>query len=159
MRKDIVQYHEKCVVCQYNDKYPVRFASGHVIRPMYPLHVVHCDLIVGLPRAIDKSYLIFLLYDGFTRHVYGIPLASEKSSYVAKKFMSHYVSAYGLMWALHSDNARNLDGAFIRHLAALLGVVKTSTPPHTPRSNPTETMCGAIAMLIRKGLLDSDRRY
>ena len=159
MRKDIVQFHDKCVVCQYNDKYPVRFTSGHVIRPMYPLHVVHCDLIVGLPKAIDKSYAIFLLYDGFTRHVYGIPLASEKASYVAKKFMSHYVSAYGLMWALHSDNARNLDGAFIRHLATLLGVVKTSTPPHNPRSNPTETMCGAIAMLIRKGLLDSDRKY
>ena len=87
------------------------------------------------------------------------PLASEKAGYVAKKFMSHYVSAYGLMWALHSDNARNLDGAFIRHLASLLGVVKTSTPPHNPQSNPTETMCGAIAMLLRKGLLDSDRRY
>jgi hypothetical protein len=159
MRKDIIQFHEKCVVCQYNDKYPVRFTIGYVIRPMYPMHVVHCDLIVGLPRAIDKSYAIFLLYDGFTRHVYGIPLASEKAGYVAKKFMSHYVSAYGLMWALHSDNARNLDGAFIRHLASLLGVVKTSTPPHNPQSNPTETMCGAIAMLIRKGLLDSDKRY
>jgi len=73
--------------------------------------------------------------------------------------VSHYVSAYGLMWALHSDNSRNLDGAFIRHLASLLGVVKTSTPPHNPQSNPTETMCGAIAMLIRKGLLDSDKRY
>jgi len=159
MRKDIVQFHEKCVVCQYNDKYPVKFTLGYVIKPMYPMHVVHCDLVVGLPKAIDKSYAIFLLYDGFTRHVYGIPLASEKAGYVAKKFMSHYVSAYGLMWALHSDNARNLDGAFIRHLASLLGVVKTSTPPHNPQSNPTETMCGAIAMLLRKGLLDSDRRY
>ena len=126
---------------------------------MYPLHVVHCDLVVGLPRAMDKSYAIFLLYDGFTRHVYGIPLASEKASYVVKKFMSHYVAAYGLMWALHSDNARNLDGAFMRHLTSLLGVVKTSTPPHNAQSNPTETMCGAVAMLIRKGLQDSDKKY
>ncbi len=121
--------------------------------------MVHCDLVVGLPRAIDKSYAIFLLYDGFTRHVYGIPLASEKASYVVRKFMSHYVAAYGLMWALHSDNARNLDGAFMRHLTSLLGVVKTSTPPHNAQYNPTETMCGAVAMLIRKGLQDSDRRY
>ena len=159
MRKDIYQFHDKCVICQYNDKYPVKFTSGYVIRPMYPLHVVHCDLVVGLPRAMDKSYAIFLLYDGFTRHVYGIPLASEKASYVVKKFMSHYVAAYGLMWALHSDNARNLDGAFMRHLTSLLGVVKTSTPPHNAQSNPTETMCGAVAMLIRKGLQDSDKKY
>jgi hypothetical protein len=73
--------------------------------------------------------------------------------------MSHYIAAYGKMWALHSDNARNLDGAFMRHLTSLLGVVKASTPPHNARSNPTETMCGAVAMLIRKGLQDSDRRY
>ncbi len=25
MREDIVRFHEKCVVCQYNDKYPVKF--------------------------------------------------------------------------------------------------------------------------------------
>ena len=87
MRKDIIQFHEKCVVCQYNDKYPVKFTLGYVIKPMYPMHVVHCDLVVGLPKAIDKSYAIFLLYDGFTRHVYGIPLASEKAGYVAKEFM------------------------------------------------------------------------
>ena len=121
--------------------------------------MVHCDLVVGLPRAIDKSYATFLLCDGFTRHVYGIPLASEKAGYVVKKFMSHYVAAYGLMWALHSDNAQNLDGAFMRHLTSLLGVVKTSTPPHNAQSNSTETMCGAVAMLIRKGLHDSDKRY
>jgi hypothetical protein len=159
MREDIVRFHEKCVVCQYNDKYPVKFKLGYVIRPMYPLHIVHCDLVVGLPRAVDKSYAIMLLYDGFSRHVFGIPLASEKASYVVRKFMSHYVSAYGLMWALHSDNARNLDGSFMRHLTSLLGVVKTSTPPHNAQSNPTETMCGAIAMLLRKGLQDSDKKY
>ncbi len=159
MREDIVRFHERCVVCQYNDKHPVKFKLGHIIRPMYPLHVVHCDLVVGLPRVIDKSYAIMLLYDGFSRHVFGIPLASEKASYVVRKFMSHYVSAYGLMWALHSDNARNLDGSFMRHLTSLLGVIKTSIPPHNAQSNPTETMCGAIAMLIRKGLQDSDRKY
>jgi hypothetical protein len=159
MRTDIYDFHDKCVVCQYNDKYPVKFMTGHVIRPMYPLHVVHCDLVVRLPRAADKSYAIFLLYDGFSRHIYGIPVASERASYVVRKLMSHYIAAYGKMWALHSDNARNLDGAFMRHLTSLLGVVKASTPPHNARSNPTETLCGAIAMLIRKGLLDSDRRY
>jgi hypothetical protein len=91
--------------------------------------------------------------------IYGIPLASEIANYVVKKFMSHYVAAYRLMWALYSNNARNLDGAFMRQITSLLGVIKTSTPPHNPQSNLPETMCGAIAMLIRKGLQDSDRRY
>ncbi len=53
--------------------------SGYV-RPMYSLH---CDL-GGLPRANDKSYAIMLLYDGFTKQIYEMPLAKEKAGYVIK---------------------------------------------------------------------------
>ncbi len=159
MRDDITNFHHSCLPCIYNDKFPVKYISGHVIRPLYPMHVVHCDLIVGLPRALDGSHAILLLYDGFSRLTFGIPLTSEKADYVVKKLMSHFVSAFGLPWALHSDNGRNIDGSLIRHLALMLGVIKTSTPPHTPNANPTETMCGAVSMLIRKALNESDKRY
>jgi len=143
MKDQITEFHNNCLPCLYNDKFPVKYASGHVIRPLWPMHVVHCDLMVGLPRALDGSTAILLLYDGFSRFTYGIALTSEKADYCVKKLMSHYVAAFGLPWALHSDNGRNVDGALIRHLALMLGVVKTSTPPHTPNANPTETMCGA----------------
>ena len=159
MKDEIIDFHHHCLPCQYNDKFPVKYLSGHVIRPMWPMHIVHCDLIVGLPRALDGSYAILLLYDGFSRFTYGIPLASEKAEYVVNKLMSHFVAAFGLPWALHSDNGRNIDGAYIRHLALMLGVLKTSTPPHTPNANPTETMCGAVGMLLRKALNESDKRY
>ncbi len=46
----------------------------------------------------------------------------------------------------------------MRHLVLLLEVVKTSTLPHNTQFDPTETICGSIAMLIRKGLQDSDKR-
>ena len=159
MRDDITNFHHSCLPCIYNDKFPVKYISGQVIRPLYPMHVVHCDLIVGLPRALDGSHAILLLYDGFSRLTFGIPLTSEKADYCVKKLMSHFVSAFGLPWALHSDNGRNIDGSLIRHLALMLGVIKTSTPPHTPNANPTETMCGAVSMLIRKALNESDKRY
>jgi hypothetical protein len=159
MKSDIIDFHHHCLPCQYNDKFPIKYISGHVIRPLWPMHIVHCDLVVGLPRALDGSYAILLLYDGFSRYTFGIPLTSEKADYVVKKFMSHFVAAFGLPWALHSDNGRNIDGALIRHLALMLGVLKTSTPPYTPNANPTETMCGAIGMLLRKALNESDQRY
>ena len=159
MKDDIIDFHHHCLPCQYNDKFPVKYVSGHVIRPLWPMHIVHCDLIVGLPRALDGSYAILLLYDGFSRFTFGIPLSSEKADYVVNKLMSHFVAAFGLPWALHSDNGRNVDGALIRHLSLMLGVLKTSTPPHTPNANPTETMCGAVGMLLRKALNDSDKRY
>ena len=159
MKDQIMEFHNDCIPCQYNDKYPVKYTSGHVIRPLWPMHIIHCDLMVGLPKALDGSHAILLLYDGFSRFTYGIALTSEKADYIVKKLMSHFVSAFGVPWALHSDNGRNVDGALIRHLALMLGVVKTSTPPHTPNANPTETMCGAVAQLLRKGLNESDKRY
>ena len=159
MKDEVIDFHHHCIPCQYNDKYPIKYLSGHVIRPAWPMHIVHCDLVVGLPRALDGSHAILLLYDGFSRFTFGIPLSSEKAEYVVNKLMSHFVAAFGLPWALHSDNGRNVDGAFIRHLARMLGVLKTSTPPHTPNANPTETMCGAVSMLLRKALNESDKRY
>ena len=159
MKDDIIDFHHSCLPCQYNDKYPIKYSLGFVIRPQWPMHIVHCDLVVGLPRALDGSYAILLLYDGFSRLTFGIPLTSEKADYVVKKLMSHFVAAFGLPWALHSDNGRNVDGSLIRHLALMLGVLKTSTPPHTPNANPTETMCGAVGMLLRKALNESDKRY
>ena len=159
MKDQIMEFHNNCLPCLYNDKFPVKYTLGHVIRPLWPMHIVHCDLMVGLPRSLDGSTAILLLYDGFSRFTYGIALTSEKADYCVKKLMSHYVAAFGVPWALHSDNGRNVDGALIRHLALMLGVVKTSTPPHTPNANPTETMCGAVAQLLRKGLNESDKRY
>ena len=115
MKDEILDFHHQCLPCQYNDKFPIKYLSGHVIRPLWPMQVVHCDLVVGLPKALDGSYAILLLYDGFSRFTFGIPLTSEKADYVTKKLMSHFVAAFGVPWALHSDNGRNIDGSFIRH--------------------------------------------
>ena len=123
------------------------------------MHIVHYDLVVGLPRALDGSHAIILFYDGFSRFIYGIPLASEKAEYIVKKVMGHFVAAFGFPWALHSDNGKNVDGNLMRYLAAMMGVVKTTTPPHTPNANPCETACAAISMLLRKSMTHSDQRY
>ena len=70
MKEDILDFHRQCLPYVYNDKFPVKYRSGHVITPLWPLHIVHCDLVVGLPTAIDGNYAILLLYDGFTRFTF-----------------------------------------------------------------------------------------
>ncbi len=55
MKDQITEFHNNCLPCLYNDKFPVKYASGHVIRPLWPMHVVHCDLRpctdpCGVPR-------------------------------------------------------------------------------------------------------------
>jgi len=158
MSKDVLNYQRQCVACQFNDKYPVNFKMGAVIEPNSPLHIVYYDIIPSLPRAKCGSYALLLFYDGFSRFVAGVPLASEKADYIVRKVVTHFIQPFGAPWALHSDNGRNLDGHAARYLARLLGTRKTSTPPYTPNSNPCETMCAAVGMLIRKALFRSDQK-
>ena len=159
MTVDINRFQKECYACQVNDKYPVRFKSGQVVRPAFPMHIVHFDIVTGLPKAFDGSYAMILFYDGFSRYTFAIALASEKADYIVRKIMAQFIAAFGFPHALHSDNGRNVDGNLMRHLAAMLGIVKTTTPPHTPNANPCETACGAVAMLMRKALVGNDKKY
>jgi hypothetical protein len=159
MKKDIINFHKQCIPCQFNDKYPVKFHSGNIIKPLYPMSVVYLDLVTGLPRSTTGCHAMLMVYDGFSRFAQAIPLASEKADYIVRKFMAGFISSYGPPFAIHSDNARNLDGSIMRHLCLMLGSTKTSTPTYNPNSNPCETICGAIVMLIRKALTGSDQRY
>lgn len=159
MRQDILEHQKGCIACQLNDKYPVRFKMGEVLTPLYPMHVVYYDIVVGLPRSKEGYYTMLLFYDGFSKFVLGVPLASEKAEYIVRKVVEHFLGPMGFPWALHSDNGRNLDGHLVRYLALMLGITKTTTPPYTPNSNPCETMCGAVTRLIIKALGRKDRRF
>ena len=159
MKKDIVEFHKQCIPCQFNDKYPVKFEIGNIIKPTHPMSVIYLDLVVGLPRSTSGNYSLLLVYDGFSRFAQGVPLASEKAEYVARKFIGSFIAAFGPPIAIHSDNARNLDGSIMRHLCLMLGCAKSSNPSYNPQSNPCETICGAIVQLIRKALTGSDQRY
>ncbi len=76
MREDILQFHQSCLPFQYNDKYPIKYFSGYVIRSLWPMHIVHCDLIVGLPMHLMEVMQSILNF--------GISLESEKADYVVQ---------------------------------------------------------------------------
>ena len=159
MKQDVQNFVDNCISCQYNAKYPVKFNMGTVVTPKYPNHIVHIDLMVGLPRSVDGYHAMLLCYDGFSRYSYGIPLRSEKSDYIVKLFYQFYCSAFMLPSAVHSDQAANLSNTVVNTLASILGIKKAITPMYNPRSNPCETLCGAMGDLLRKHLSKHDQKY
>ena len=159
MKKDVQEFYNNCINCQYNAKHPVSFNKGTVITPKYPNHIVHIDLMVGLPRSTDGYFAMLLCYDGFSRFSYGIPLRSEKSDYIIKLFYQFYVAAFGIPWALHGDNAKNISNETINYLSKILGIKKAVTPIYNPKSNPCETLCGVLGDLLRKHLNKNDQKY
>ena len=159
MKADVQKFNDECINCAYNSKYPVKFNHGTVITPKYPNHIVHADLMVGLPRSRDGYHALLLCYDGFSRFSYGIPLRSEKSDYIIKQFYQFYVAAFGLPWALHTDVALNLENTVIHMLARILGIKKAITPIYNPKSNSCETLCGVMGDLLRKHTSKQDQKY
>jgi hypothetical protein len=159
MKKDILEYHKQCIVCQANDRYPVKVKVGTMIRPKAPLDIVYIDIVTGLCKSICGHSALLMVYDSFSRFAQAIPLKSEKADYVVRQFMDHYISKFGRPKFLHSDNGRNMDASLIHRLCTMLGMGKTSTPPYHPNSNPCECICGAVVQLLRKALLGSDQRY
>ena len=54
-------------------------------------------------KRISPSKLAFIFFDKVLKGFRHKP-SSEKADYVVKKLMSHFIAAFGLPWALHSDN-------------------------------------------------------
>jgi hypothetical protein len=158
MKTTIKEHCQDCVPCAYNKRYPVGFPQGKLIVPLYPNHIVYMDVTGGLPLSYDGCRSLLLIFDGFSKFAFGIPLKSEKAAYVAKQFTQQYVQAFGVPWGLHSDNAPNMSGAILSILTRMIGCKKTETPSWCPRADPAETLVASVGELLCTHLGKSDQR-
>ncbi len=158
MKSTIKKHCDACLPCSYNQRYPVGFTLGRLITPLYPNHIVFMDITGGLPKSYDGCTSLLLLYDGFSKFAFGIPLKQEKAAYVAKLFVQQYVQAFGVPFALHSDNAPNMAGAIMSWICRMLACKKTETPSWCPRADPAECLVSAVGDLLRKHMGKSDQR-
>jgi hypothetical protein len=87
------------------------------------------DITGGLPTSYDGCSSLLLIFDGFSKFSFGIPLKNGKAAYVAKLFVQQYIQAFGMPQLLHTDNAGNMAGSILSYIAKMLGC-KRPKPPH-----------------------------
>jgi hypothetical protein len=158
MKTTIKAYCQDCVPCAYNKKYPVGFTQGKLITPLYPNHLIFMDITGGLPTSYDGCSSLLLIFDGFSKFSFGIPLKNRKAAYVAKLFVQQYVQAFGMPQLLHTDNAGNMTGSILSYIAKMLGCKKTETPSWCPRADPAETLVSCVGDLLRIHMSKKDQK-
>ncbi len=61
--------------------------------------------------------------------------ARHGSEYVARLFVNNFVSRFGALNYLHTDQGRNFESILVKETCHLLGITKTRTTPYQPQSN------------------------
>ena len=160
MEQSVKHFYDNCLNCQYNAKYPVKVALGTALVPQYPNHIVHIDILSGMPRARNGASVLLLMYDGFSKFCYSLPLRDANADRIVADFMQYYVPILGAPFCLHSDRAQNLDGLLMHRIARMIGMRKARTPNYNPQSNPCEVLCGIVGDLMRKWVsLDDQKQW
>ena len=88
MVADIKAFTQSCPMCLYNKPYTIKKPSAHQTRPpTRPNELVSLDLVVNLPKSVDKMEHILTIICEFSKFAMAIPLPDKKGETVAKAFV------------------------------------------------------------------------
>ena len=96
---------------------------------------VALDVIGPLPRTDRGNRFILVISDYFTRWAEAYPIPDHKAQMVAGKLVDEWISRYGIMQTLHSDQGRDFESDVFQSVVKLLGIHKTRTTPYHPESD------------------------
>ena len=102
-RDDIILWCKQCVACAQKSK------KGNTRAPMHheevgePLQRVGIDIIGPLPRTAQGNAFILVIVDYYTRWIEAYCIPDQTAYTVADKFVSEFVSRYGVPQQVHSD--------------------------------------------------------
>ena len=93
------------------------------------------DIVGPLPRTKRGNRFIIVVNDYFTRWPEAFAVVDHEAETVAKKLMEQWVSRFGVMQYLHTDQGREFESRVLQALCGLLGIKKTRTAPYHPQSD------------------------
>ncbi|GFX69234.1 retrovirus-related Pol polyprotein from transposon 412 [Trichonephila clavipes] len=86
-----------------------------------------------LPRSSEGNNNILVVKDYFIKWPEAYPILDQEASTVAEVLVQHWISRFGVLLQLHSDQGRNLDSAVCKKLCEILAIDKTRTTSLHPQ--------------------------
>ncbi|KAF0160877.1 MAG: hypothetical protein FD157_4172 [Rhodocyclaceae bacterium] len=135
MKTNVKKILVTCAICQRIKSDGVNSTAPMTPIPSKrPFERVHIDL-VG-PLANSKGYrYILVMVDAFTKWVEAIPLRDKSAETVAWAVLTTWVTRYGWMDRIHSDQGTEFENQVMHGLCDWAGTIKTRTTPYHPQGN------------------------
>ena len=157
-RQDVEDYCRSCRVCsERNAPAKMPRAKMGTMPCGYPMERVAMDVVGPLPKTIHGNRFILVVSDYFTRWPEAYAIASHDAETVAQKLVEEWISRYGVMQHLHTDQGREFESKLIQDLAQLLGVNKTRTTPYHPQSDGLVERCNRTLKDMLSKVVDENQ--
>ncbi|GAU44596.1 hypothetical protein TSUD_187860 [Trifolium subterraneum] len=152
MKNDIVEYVQKCVVCQQAKT--TNTSPAGLLQPLpIPSQVwedIAMDFITGLPSSYGYT-TIMVVVDRLTQYAHFIAMKSDYTSKtVAEAFMHNIVKLHGMPKSIVSDRDKVFTSTFWQHLFKLQGTSLAMSSAYHPQSDgQTEVLNKALELFLR----------
>ena len=100
-----------------------------------PLEKVAMDIMGPFPISDTGNRYILVISDYFTRWVEAYAIPDMTAQVVADKFVSEFITRYGIPDQIHTDQGRDFMSNLFKEMAKLLDVYQTRTTPYHPMSD------------------------
>lgn len=135
LNKDVNQWSQTCINCQKQK------IHRHVKSPVQNIPVppgrfksIHLDLVGPLPPSNGFRYIMTTV-DRFSRWPEANPLPDIQASTVARCFVTHYVSRFGVPEQVTTDQGSQFESKLFKELTQLLGTKHCRTTSYHPQCN------------------------
>ncbi|XP_023319350.1 uncharacterized protein LOC111694660 [Trichogramma pretiosum] len=135
MSRDITLFCKACMPCQqskvtrHNRPAPMHFEA-----PDARFQHVHIDLVGPLPKCRGFSYLLTMI-DRFSWWPEAVPLQDITAETVARAFVKHWVSRFGALSILTTDQSGQFESKLFEEVYRVLGIEKIHTTLYHPQAN------------------------
>ena len=135
MREDTERYCSQCPHCisRKSSKPPKSpLGQNHTTAPLERCAV---DIFGPLPRSSSGNAYVLVVCDCFTMWTEAIAIPNQEAKTIAKAFVDHYVSRFGVPLSIHSDQGTCFTSALFKNMCDLLGMKHTLSTLLHPQSN------------------------
>ena len=101
-KQDVKRWCKHCVECAQKSGKAIRAPMQHIPVGL-PLEKVAMDVMGPFPASDNGNTHILVISDYFTRWVEAYPIPDQTSQIVADKFVTEFISSYGIPEQIHAD--------------------------------------------------------